>query len=248
MTPQDPQPLPASEYPIEHPPQNGDAFWSWLDVAMFVAFAFVSVLIALAGTALLHLTRFLSPATELVLAQCLLYVLVVGSLYIIIRSRYSRPFWQAMGFGTARPYWISYAVAGMFLAVVIGLLGVALRAPEIPLPFQDMLRSRTAAITLSILVVALGPFCEELVFRGFLMPLFIRTVGVAAGIVLAAVAFGALHGPEYHWAWQQIVLITTVGVIFGWARHRTGSTIPAALMHAGFNLTQFVALMYSNTK
>ncbi|HZU26048.1 MAG TPA: type II CAAX endopeptidase family protein [Bryobacteraceae bacterium] len=247
MTPQDPQPFPASEYEIPPEPRNG-AFWSWLDVVMFVAFAFLSLLIAMAATALLHMSHLFAQATELVLAQCILYVLIIGALYIIIRSRYRRPFWPAMGFGPARPHWITYAVAGMFLAVFIGLLGVALKAPEIPLPFQDMLRSRGAIISLGVLVVALGPFCEELVFRGFLMPILMRTLGIAAGIILAGVLFGALHGPEYHWAWQQIVLISTVGVVFGWARYRTGSNIPAFLMHAGFNLTQFVALIYSNTK
>lgn len=249
MTPQDPQPFPAAELPPEPPPNTNGAFWSYGDVAMFIAFAFLSLVVALISTAFLgRAAALLTPATQLVVAQCLLYVLVIGSLYVIIRIRYRQPFWRSMGIRGARPQWLSYVVAGMFLAIVIGLLGVLLRAPEISLPFQEMLHSRSAVITLGILVVALGPFCEELVFRGFLMPLFVRSLGVAAGIILAGVLFGALHGPEYQWKWQQLLLISTVGVVFGWARHRTGSNIPAVLMHTGFNLTQFAALIYSNPK
>jgi membrane protease YdiL (CAAX protease family) len=245
MTPQDPQPLPAPNFATIEPPRREGAFWSYLDVAMFIACGVVSLLIVLAATALSHMTHLLPPAIELVLAQCLLYVLLIGALLMIIRTRYGQPFWRAMGFGRVNPYWFTYLVAGMFLAVVIGLLGLLLRAKEIPLPFQDMLRSRSAVLSLGILVCVLGPFCEELVFRGFLLPLFMRSLGVVAGIFVAGVLFGALHGPEYQWAWQQLVLISTVGIVFGWARYRTGSNIPAVLMHAGFNLTQFVALLYS---
>ncbi len=46
-------------------------------------------------------------------------------------------------------------------------------------------------ILFAIFVVILGPVCEELAFRGFLMPLLMRSFGPAIGIVLTGVCSGA---------------------------------------------------------
>ena len=72
-------------------------------------------------------------------------------------------------------------LAGPLLAVSVGLLGSALRTPEINLPFEEMLGSPATKVLLGILVVILGPVAEELAFRGFLMPLLIRSLGPAGG-------------------------------------------------------------------
>jgi len=239
MTPE--IPFPPREAPPPPPPSDR-AFWSYLDVAMFIVLGVISFALTLVATTGLSFLRLFTPATRIVLAQCVLYVLIVASLYLLITVRYGRPFWPSMGF-RSQPHWIRYAVLGVILAFAAGALGALLRARQIDLPFQEMLRSRSAIISLGILVVLLGPLCEELVFRGFLMPLFVRSMGAVAGIVLAGVLFGAMHGPEYQWSWQHVVLISGVGVAFGWARYRTHSTIPAALMHSAFNLTQFTAFI-----
>ncbi|MBV9404750.1 MAG: CPBP family intramembrane metalloprotease, partial [Acidobacteriaceae bacterium] len=82
----------------------------------------------------------------------------------------------------------------------------------------------------------------ELLFRGFIQPLFSRTFGVALGIVLTAALFGCLHGPEYSWAWQYVVAITTVGIVLGWIRAWANSIIPTAVMHGCYNAIFVVAL------
>jgi uncharacterized protein len=92
-------------------------------------------------------------------------------------------------------------------------------------------------------VVVLGPLCEELAFRGFLMPLLIRSLGVTAGILLTGLLFGALHAYEYEWSWRHSLLISVAGAVFGWARYALGSTAASTFMHATFNLTQFAALL-----
>ncbi len=125
----------------------------------------------------------------------------------------------------------------------MGLLGSALRTPEIDLPFEEMLGSRGTIIFLGILVVVLGPVAEELAFRGFLMPLLSRSFGVAAGIVTTGILFGCLHGHEYQWSWRHMLLISAAGCIFGWAKYKTKSTAASAFMHSTFNLTQFAAFL-----
>jgi hypothetical protein len=107
-----------------------------------------------------------------------------------------------------------------------------------------MLGSPVTTVLLGALVVILGPVAEELAFRGFLMPLLMRSVGAVSGIVLTGVIFGTAHGYEYRWSWQYMVLISLVGCVFAWAKYKTRSTITCALMHSTFNLAQFAALLW----
>ena len=247
MNPTDPSsepvdltPPPNPEAPIPSP----DPFFDYTDLFFFVGLCIPSIFIALL---LVRLVRIFAPmpmAIQLLLVQSVWYFLVFGSLAALFRMRYGRPLWQSLGW---RPVAFSAAagalLAGPLLALSVGLLGSALRTPEINLPFEEMLGSTATKVLLGILVVILGPVAEELAFRGFLMPLLIRSLGPAAGVVLTGVIFGSVHGYEYQWAWQYMVLISVVGCILGWAKYKTRSTVTSAFMHATFNLTQFAAFL-----
>ncbi len=65
--------------------------------------------------------------------------------------------------------------------------------------------------------VVLAPIFEEMLFRGFLLPLLARSLGPWLGILLTAVPFALLHGAQNHWAWQPIVLIGMAGIVV-WLR------------------------------
>jgi len=236
-----PQPDSAGETVVE--PRRNDAFWSWVDAAIFVSFMFLSFMVTGGILVALQNTHRVPLATELVVAQSVLYVLVIGALYLIIVTRYHEPFWRSMGYRRGSGFWPAWAAGGVVLAVLLAVLGAVIRAPNIPLPFENLLRGPLAIVSLGFLVVLLGPFCEELVFRGFFMPLFMRSLGVIPGILLAGVLFGAMHAPEYRYHWQQVALVSTAGAVFGWARYRTRSTFPAMAMHAGFNFIQFVLFL-----
>ena len=229
MTPQEPAP-------------GREVFWSYQDLAFFVSFAFLSVVLS---TVIVAILRVPSLMIRIMLLQMLLYVFVVGSLYAILRIRYRAPFWSALSVRYPdKRAWL-WAFLGPALAIGVGLIGILLRAPQIQLPFQDFLQAPLATAALGVLVVLLGPFCEELVFRGFLMPLLMRSLTALPGILLAAVLFGTMHGPEYQWSWRHVLLISLAGVAFGYARQRARSTTAAFLMHATFNLTQFAAFVVS---
>jgi membrane protease YdiL (CAAX protease family) len=81
---------------------------------------------------------------------------------------------------------------------------------------------------------------EEILFRGVLLPLLARSLGAWPGILLTALPFALLHGPQNTWAWQQVVLIGVAGAIFGWVRYRTGATSASFLLHAAYNATGFL--------
>jgi len=241
MTPE--EPVEPNVVPLQSTPPDSDAFWSYQDLAFFISFAFLSAVLSTLLVAVLHLQ---SLVARLLLLQMVLYIFVIASLFLIFRLRYGGRFWRALGFRYPdRGAWLS-AFAGPALAIFVGMLGTFLRAPQIELPFQDFLKTPVTMGALGVLVVVLGPFCEELVFRGFLMPLLVRSLSALPGIVLAAALFGCMHGPEYQWSWRHVLLIGLAGVAFGYARYAARSTTAAALMHATFNLTQFAAFLFSN--
>jgi uncharacterized protein len=219
-----------------------ETFWSYQDLAFFVSFTFLSLVVS---SLLVAVLRLHSLVVRVLLVQLFVYLFVVGSLYAIFVVRYHEPFWRALGVRYPdKRAWLA-AFAGPVLAVAIGFLGLLLRAPEIQLPFEDFLRTPLTTVALGVLVVLLGPFCEELVFRGFLMPLFVRSLTAVPGILLAAVLFGCMHGPEYQWSWRHVLLVSLAGVAFGYARQLTRSTTAAFLIHATFNLTQFAGFLVS---
>jgi membrane protease YdiL (CAAX protease family) len=108
-------------------------------------------------------------------------------------------------------------------------------------PMEELLRDRLSIALVGLFATTLGPVCEELAFRGFLQPLLTRTFGAVVGVVLAALPFTLLHGPQYGWSWQHVLPVGLAGLSFGIVRYVTGSTAAATAMHATYNLTVFSA-------
>jgi membrane protease YdiL (CAAX protease family) len=226
------------------PKPQREPFWGYTDLLLFILLLLPSLGVLVVVALLLAMLPTLGIGFKLVLPQLAFYALALGCLGALFRLRYNRPLWSSLGWRPV-PFTvaISCLVAGVFLALILSLIGSVLHTPEIPLPFQQIPLDRTTIISFGVLVVTLGPLCEELVFRGFLMPLLIRSLGVAGGIIASGLVFGCAHGFEYQWSWRHILLITTAGSIFGWVRQKTGSTAAAAFMHSTFNLTQFAAFL-----
>jgi membrane protease YdiL (CAAX protease family) len=237
--------IPSPEPYLPPAPRTPQPFWDYTDLLFFIGLCVPCLLIAallVRTTALFIHTP--APAT-LLLIQSVWYFLAFGSIAALFRIRYQQPFWRALGWRS-----LSFSssagalLAGPVLALALGMLAAALHTPEIDLPFQQMLGSTATTISLGIVVVILGPLCEELAFRGFLMPLLVRSLGPAGGIVVTGVLFGSIHGYEYEWSWRHMLLISLVGCAFGWAKYKTQSTAAAAFMHSTFNLTQFAAFLW----
>ena len=120
------------------------------------------------------------------------------------------------------------------------MLGVLLRAPTDSSQIEGLIKSRASLAAVMLFGVVLAPIFEEMLFRGFLLPLLARSVGPWLGILLTAVPFALLHGAQNQWAWQPIVLIGVAGIVFGYVRYKTGSTTAAFLMHSAYNATGFL--------
>jgi membrane protease YdiL (CAAX protease family) len=243
IEPVDLTPTPSPQSPTPNP-QSPIPFFDYSDLFFFIGLCVPCLLIALLLIRAVRIFAPMATPVQLLLVQSVWYFLAFGSVGALFRIRYHRPFWQSLGW---RPLSFAGAVgallAGPLLALSVGLLGSALRTPEIDLPFEQMLGSRGTIVLLGIVVVILGPVAEELAFRGFLMPLLVRSIGAVGGIVVTGVIFGSIHGYEYQWSWRHMLLISTAGCVFGWVRYKTQSTVASAFMHSTFNLTQFAAFL-----
>lgn len=221
-------------------------FWGYEDLMFFAALAVPCFLIAfLLARAILAFSPW-SPESKAILIlppQFLGYALWFLSLWAIFRKRYKAPFWPSLNWTLPKPLAVPSLLYGLLLALFVSLAGVLLRTPMVDTPMSELLNDPLSIALVGTFAVTLGPVCEELAFRGFLMPLLMRSFGVIAGIVIASLPFALLHGPQYAWAWQYVLLITLAGCAFGWMRHKTGSTAAAALMHAAYNLTFFAAYL-----
>ena len=220
-------------------------YWSYEDLALFVGAVLPSLALAelllRAGRALAP-PAFSSEAVATLTFQSLFYALLLGALYMLISWRYGSPFWRSLRWTfDYSGAWLCLAT-GPVLAVATSALGVVLRAPAVS-PIQDLITDRVSLIVVMLFATLLGPTFEELVFRGFLLPLLERSLGAWPGIIGAAIPFAFVHGPMYQWAWQQIFLAGLAGIVFGYARSKTGSTTGAATVHVSYNMTFFLGFV-----
>ncbi len=222
------------------------AFWGFEDVLLFFGLSLPALLLANGLVRLLQWSLpqvFATKAMQVLPMQFVFYLLLFAILWTLMRLRYRRPVLRSLGWTYPFPWRWTVMLLGPVLAFALSALGAALKAPVLPMTFDEMAQDRLSIVLLGIFVTTLGPICEEVVFRGFLYPVIAGVAGAAAGIVFAALIFGMLHGPQYSWSWQHVLVVSAAGIAFGFARWSTGSTAASALLHATYNLTVFAGFL-----
>jgi CAAX protease family protein len=228
------------------PPPRPFPFWDWSDLALLIGLALPCLLagaLAVKGFVALFRVAGASEVVKLVPAQFLGYLFLFLCMKLVFRA-YGEPFWRSLGWRRMRLAPGIVFTLGMALAFAVALAGLLLKLPaDANTPMHKLLSDRTSALLVAAVGVTLGPLCEELIFRGFMQPLFVKAMGTVPGILLAAVPFGLLHLQQYGFTWQSGLLITLAGAAFGWMRHLTGSTKASTLMHAAYNCAFLLALL-----
>ncbi len=178
------------------------------------------------------------------IAQSIGYVLIFGVLAALF-ARHRMPLLRSLAWEkcTFRPKHLVFLGLGLAVAVVI--LGNLLRLPDVQTAFDKLLADLPSRIGIAIFGVTLGPIIEELLFRGFLQPVLVDSMGVLPGILVTSALFGSLHLMQNDFIWQSGVLITLVGFVLGLVRHVTGSTRASALTHIAYNSVPFMALVFA---
>ena len=99
----------------------------------------------------------------------------------------------------------------------------------------------------SLLLAALF---EEIIFRGYLQSRFTRRYGILRGLVILGLCWAAIHfwwDFKPGWSDEQVLLqfllrpasCVALGLVLGWTRLRSGSILPAVVIHGISNVNVF---------
>jgi membrane protease YdiL (CAAX protease family) len=221
-------------------------FWGFAEVllviAMFVPALVLGTWVVEAASPYLHFNPRMGLA--LLIAEFLGYVTVFGALRLLF-ARYGEPLFASLAWVPQNFKPLHLVATGFVLALVVVVLGNLLGFPNVQTPFEKLLDDTASRIAIAAFGVSLGPIIEELLFRGFLQPVLIKSFGVLYGILATSVLFGALHLMQNANLWQSGVLITLVGFVLGVIRHISGSTRASAIAHVSYNALPFLVLLIS---
>src|ERR1700688_3716452 len=243
-------------------PEDLRVSWSWPHLIVFIFFGFASLMVVQLGfvfyvSANRHLSAkqvqrvFENSPQLLVETNVLWYALLFLFLYVTLAVLRDVPCWRSLGWRklNANPTagtgsgWM-YFFSGCGLAIFVALASYNMKDTE-HLPIQEIFKNRSGAMLLMTMAVLVAPLVEETVFRGYLYPIFAKSLGVLPGILITGVLFGLMHGSQLGWTWRLVLLLSLVGVIFTFARARTGTVLASFLLHLGYNsmiaLTSIIA-------
>jgi len=135
----------------------------------------------------------------------------------------------------AIPYIICIAISSLFIVNIVVSSAIALDIlPKewIKLMDQnsDMIISGSQALQI-LCVGIVGPFAEEVLFRGLILGGLSRTCNKWLAIIASAIVFGVVHGHPIG-----IIYATCLGLLLGWIYLKTGSLISVTLFHIVYNL------------
>ncbi len=95
-----------------------------------------------------------------------------------------------------------------------------------------------AILLLLIAAVIAAPIGEEIMFRGFLFRGWATSpLGVTGTIVLTSAIWAAIH---VQYDWYGLAQVFCLGLLFGWVRARSGSTVLTMMMHSVCNIAATV--------
>jgi hypothetical protein len=238
----EPQPAPPAPKSSENPVFSG---WDVLQIAGLTILLAIFVVPALMVSAVRFFVYQHEPWLDVaqkpalaLLSQFVAYIVVALFMVLLIEGRYRTRFWPAIR-------WNWPGIAGLnLLGVGVLMLGFDYLAKFLPMPKNtpfDLFFDRPLdAYLTAIFAVTVGPFMEELFFRGMLYPVLARRLGALPGIFLTALLFGLMHFVQYGRSWGAVLIIFLVGVVLTSIRAATKSVASSFLAHVGYNGTLMV--------
>ena len=239
--------------PVKRKREHARFEWSLLEAAATLSVTFSAFMAkeALTASAALRAmpTEVLMPVRIGVLA--VYYALQVALLWWLINRR-DGSFAGAFGLRG-----LSTSLAEKFRSVwlvVVGLLGTRVIATLYGLVTRELeLTPQAGTDTVTrvfgtapgglvlavVMLVFVGPFVEELVFRGALLRGLEAKLGMWPAIVIQALLFAAFHR-----SWWLLFPMTVLGVALGWLAHERRGLWPAIALHALYNALSVAAVVW----
>ena len=152
-----------------------------------------------------------------------------------------------LGYKLPRRSEVLFSIAALAALILVADATSWLAGRNIVDRFQtDIYQAAKSANLLLLLLVAITvfiPIAEESLFRGFLFRGWLRAPNHAWPVIaITAGLFAVIH---VQYDWFLIGQVFAFGVLFGWIRWATGSTILTMLLHALVNLEGVVETVLS---
>jgi membrane protease YdiL (CAAX protease family) len=140
----------------------------------------------------------------------------------------------------ARFWFLGLAALAILIPLVDFLSRLAGHAatPEFVLNLYRSARDTHSLLFLLLAIALAAPLVEEVLFRGFLLPgLAASALGRSGALMLTSGAWALLHWQYHPFYLIQIILL---GVLFGWLRLVSGSTVLTIVLHGLLNSAALV--------
>jgi membrane protease YdiL (CAAX protease family) len=165
-----------------------------------------------------------------------------GLIFLVVENSQS-PLRDWLGLKPVSLKQLALWVLVLFLFTFLSNLVAAYFQHDVVTSFvRDLYGTSSSIYLLGFAVIIAAPFFEELFFRGFMLFGISRSrLGVTGGILITALIWTAVH-QQYDWYIRGNILM--LGIIFGYARHRSGSLLPSLTMHALMNAMALVEVAH----
>jgi membrane protease YdiL (CAAX protease family) len=203
------------------------------------------------------------------------YLIAGAILWALFTHVWQQPFPQALhwNFSVVRRRWVPLLTGGVILSLGVQFLSNFLPIPK-TLPIDDFFRTPADVWMVAVFGTLLAPVCEELAFRGFLLPSlasawdwigsFRRPVdgslivsdsdaqydprwSIAAllfSCAVTSVAFALVHADQLAHAWAPLAVLFGVSLVLCGVRLWTHSLAASTFIHATYNGTIFTILFF----
>jgi membrane protease YdiL (CAAX protease family) len=121
----------------------------------------------------------------------------------------------------------------LLAVIILWPLSTLLLPEELLDFFTDMYTSSSLSLCLALVIT--GPVLEEWLFRGLILNGSLKHTTPARAIIYSTLLFAFSHMVP-----SQIVAAIIIGSGIGWLYYKTGSIIPALLVHVMFNMGNYL--------
>ena len=137
-----------------------------------------------------------------------------------------------------------YCLSGVIIAIAFGFLYdfclnrfFHIQYTQFIANFLLSLKLKKELFFAFIFITLIGPFCEEVFYRGFLYNGIKKYLGIRWAIVLSALLFGLMH-----LEWIGMIPLVFMGIIFSYLYERSGSLWTSIIAHILINTIAVVLL------
>ena len=154
---------------------------------------------------------------------------------------HARRLLPAVGWGALAG--VAFLIVNFSLSLLFQLAGsIPDQSEQIVGPFKTATPMQLAL--LGVFIVLIGPFLEELFFRGYALRAFRQRLGPTWGVILSAALFAAPHAFGITTGYVGLLVpIFCGGVILALVYQRTGNLWSAVVAHCMNNLVGFIGLL-----